>query len=104
MDAIPDGEWVVEMAQEGQTWETRFEVVGGDFECVASGLPTMVGMRGVSELIRNRVFAVQVRNGSHAATQFWVFGEDGTAAVKEVPDRGERQRAWRAGPLRNVEG
>jgi hypothetical protein len=34
------------------------------------------------------------RNESgHRASQFWVFRSDGSAAVKEVPDRGERQTA-----------
>jgi len=29
----------------------------------------------------------------HRASQFWLFQKDGTAVVKEVPDRGEKQIA-----------
>jgi hypothetical protein len=35
----------------------------------------------------------QLQGGDFRATQFRVFARDGTATIKEIPDRGEKQRA-----------
>jgi len=51
------------------------------------------GLQGKFQLIGNGVFLIYFQNDHHRASQFWVFQKDGTALVKEVPDRGERQVA-----------
>jgi hypothetical protein len=39
------------------------------------------------------VFVIFFQNENHRASQYWLFRNDGTAVVKEVPDRGEKQTA-----------
>jgi hypothetical protein len=51
------------------------------------------GLKGEFQLIGNGVFIVSLHNNNHRASQFWLFRPDGTATVKEVPDRGEKQLA-----------
>jgi hypothetical protein len=36
---------------------------------------------------------ISLGNDQHRASQFWVFGQDCSATIKEIPDRGERQKA-----------
>ena len=50
-------------------------------------------LQGRFQLIGNGVFVIFFQNENHRASQYWLFRQDGTAAVKEVPDRGERQTA-----------
>jgi hypothetical protein len=50
-------------------------------------------IQGKSQFIGNGVFMVQLQGKGYVATQFWVFQADGSAAIKEIPDRGEKQLA-----------
>jgi len=63
--------------------------------CVASSDPRMKGLQGQFQLIGNGVFLISLGNDQQRASQFWVFGQDGSATIKEIPDRGERQRLLR---------
>ena len=54
------------------------------------------GLSGELELIGNGVFMARLAGNDHRATQWWIFHPDGTASIKEVPDRGEKQTAKRA--------
>lgn len=51
------------------------------------------GLQGKFQVIGNGVFLISFQNENHRASQFWLFRKDGSAIVKEVPDRGERQVA-----------
>jgi hypothetical protein len=93
LNAIPPGNYLVEIRVEGATRLANFKVEGDRLECVESTFASAVGMRGVSFPVGNGVFMVQVRNRHHAATMFWAFRPDGGAAIKEVPDRGENHTA-----------
>jgi hypothetical protein len=50
-------------------------------------------LQGRTAFIGNGVFMVQLKGKGYMATQYWVFRPDGTAAIKEIPDRGENQSA-----------
>lgn len=50
-------------------------------------------IQGRLMLLGNGVFMVQLKGDGYLATQWWVFQPDGTAQIKEVPDRGEKQIA-----------
>jgi hypothetical protein len=51
------------------------------------------GLQGKFQLIGNGVFLIFFQNQNHRASQYWLFRNDGSAVVKEVPDRGEKQTA-----------
>lgn len=51
------------------------------------------GLRGEFQHVGNGVFLISLANSNHRATQFWVFQPDGSARVREIPDRGEQQVA-----------
>ncbi|MDB6071454.1 MAG: hypothetical protein JWL81_2625 [Verrucomicrobiales bacterium] len=50
-------------------------------------------LKGRISPIGNGVFMVQLRGKDYRASQFWVFRPDGTAIIREIPDRGEKQLA-----------
>ena len=60
-------------------------------KCVNSSDPAYVGMSGRTWTTGNSTFKVRFPHG----TQDWVFSNDETATVTEVPNRGERQVAIR---------
>ena len=95
MTAIPDGNYFVALQIEGEgpVHRLNLECKDGKLKCVNTDEPRLADWKGRSMSIGNGVFMVQMAGGGVMATQFWVFRPDGTAAVKEVPDRGEKQNA-----------
>jgi hypothetical protein len=93
MDEIPVGNYVCNLLIAGVDKKLNFDVVDNELLCVEASERGLIGLRGRAELIGNGVFLTQIRNEEHIASQFWVFEKDGTAAIKEIPDRGEKQRA-----------
>ena len=83
---------------EGQERLLNIRVKDNTARCVNSSDPRLKGLQGRFELVGNGVFVIFFRNENHRATQYWLFRQDGSAAVKEVPDRGERQKA---GPVKD---
>lgn len=59
----------------------------------APGNRELKGISGTFTPIANGVFMIPLRNEEFAATQFWAFKPDGSAEIKEIPDRGEIQKA-----------
>jgi hypothetical protein len=57
-------------------------------------------IQGRTAFIGNGVFMVQLKGKGYLATQYWVFRPDGTASIKEIPDRGEKQSAVPVEPTR----
>jgi hypothetical protein len=53
------------------------------------------GLSGEFELIGNGVFLARLASKAGGASQWWIFQPDGSARIKEIPDRGEKQTAKR---------
>jgi hypothetical protein len=95
LTAIPDGNYLVALQIEGQgpVHRVNIECNDGKLKCVNTDEPRLEDWKGRSMFIGNGVFMVQLAGSSVRATQFWVFRADGSAEVKELPDRGEKQKA-----------
>ena len=94
MEAVPAGNYLLNLRAIGaeERW-VNIEVKNGRGRCVNSSDSKLKGFEGQFEVIGNGVFLVVFRNKEYTATQWWLFRPDGTARVKESPDRGEQQRA-----------
>src|SRR5688572_21844775 len=91
---FPPGNYLCSLLIQGKDQKLNFEVKGEELVCVNATEKGMIGLRGKHQLLGgNGVFQVQLRGGAFAATQFWVFNKDGSITIKEIPDRGEKQRA-----------
>lgn len=93
MKTVPDGHFLVLLDQAGRKSWLNLEVKSGQARAVAVSESRLEELRGEFQLIGNGVFLISLANEHHRATQFWVFHPDGSADVKEVPDRGEHQTA-----------
>ncbi|HUF63349.1 MAG TPA: hypothetical protein VMN36_14835 [Verrucomicrobiales bacterium] len=93
MRAVPPGNYLCNLRIHGKEELLNFEVKGTELLCVNAKEKGMIGLRGKTHWIGNGVFMTRLEGGDYVATQFWVFSKDGTAVIKEVPDRGEKQRA-----------
>jgi hypothetical protein len=93
MRSVPDGHFLASLQLEGRERLLNIRVKDNTARCVNSSDPRLKGLQGRFELVGNGVFVIFFRNENHRATQYWLFRQDGSAAVKEVPDRGEKQKA-----------
>jgi hypothetical protein len=93
MKTVPDSNFLANLEVNGKQFQANFDVKDNFARCVASSDPRMKGLQGQFQLIGNGVFLISLGNDHHRASQFWVFGEGGSATIKEIPDRGERQKA-----------
>jgi hypothetical protein len=94
MESVPAGNYLLNLRAIGaEERRVNVEVKNGWGRCVNSSDSRLKGFEGQFELIGNGVFLVVFRNKDYTATQWWLFRPDGTARVKESPDRGEKQRA-----------
>src|SRR5436189_3090521 len=93
MKSVPDGHFLVNLQREGQGRLVNIEVKDNAAKCVKSNDAQLKGLQGKFQLIGNGVFLIFFQNEHHRASQYWLFRNDGSAVVKEVPDRGERQTA-----------
>ena len=93
MKSVPAGHYYVNFRFDGEDRHLNIKVSDGKAECVNTSDLRLKGLKGEFQLIGNGVFIVSLHNNNHRASQFWLFRPDGTAAVKEVPDRGENQLA-----------
>ncbi len=93
MREIPPGNYLCHLRIHGKEELLNFEVKGTALVCVNAKEKGMIGLRGRTQWIGNGVFMTRLEGGDYVATQFWVFSKDGTAVIKEVPDRGEKQGA-----------
>jgi len=93
--AVPDGTYQVTLELK-QLDGTAATVALAAKDCIlASTTETerFGRIQGRTAFIGNGVFMVQLKGKGYMATQYWVFRPDGTAAIKEIPDRGEKQSA-----------
>jgi hypothetical protein len=100
MRVVPDTNFVVSLEPNGRAIHANLSVENNFARCVNASDPSLEGWQGQFQFIGNGVFMVSLANEKHRATQFWVFNDDGTASIKEIPDRGERQVAT---PTRNTD-
>jgi len=95
LKTVPDGVYEVRLQLDGAASMVTLALKNNRATFVKSDAAKFEGLSGEFELIGNGVFMARLAGGSHRATQLWVFKPDGTALVKEVPDRGENQVAQR---------
>jgi len=93
MKSVPDGHFLVNLQGAGRERLVNIEVKDNAAKCVNSDDAPLKGLQGKFQLIGNGVFVIFFQNENHRASQYWLFRNDGSAAVKEVPDRGEKQTA-----------
>ena len=93
MKSVPDSHFLVNLQGQGHSRLVNIEVKDNAAKCVNSDDAQLKGLQGKFQLIGNGVFLIFFQNENYRASQYWLFRQDGTAAVKEVPDRGERQTA-----------
>lgn len=93
LETIPEGNYDTTLSlkqKEGVPAKVTLEVKGGTITGNGDRLGNLTGkILGIG----NGVFMVQLRGNDYVATQFWVFQQDGSAQINEVPDRGEKQVA-----------
>ena len=93
MTEIPAGTYDVQLEDHGKKETVKLAIKNDRAKFVKSTSPTFDGLAGSFELIGNGVFVAHLSCKSGNATQLWLFRPDGTARVKESPDRGEKEVA-----------
>lgn len=98
MTEIPSGTYDVQLQFEGKSETVKLAIKQNRATFVKSTSPKHEGLSGEFELIGNGVFVARLSCKGGNVTQLWLFQPDGTAKVKENPDRGEKQVARLARP------
>lgn len=93
MKEIPEGLYAVQMELEGKPETVTVVIRRNRAGFVKASHQKLEGLSGGFELIGNGVYLARLSGSKHAASQWWLFHPDGTATVKEIPDRGEKQVA-----------
>jgi hypothetical protein len=94
---VPPGVYEVTLQYEGQgeKVKVRLSIKNNQVTLVESSSKKFDGLVGRFMLIGKGVFRAQLRFRAGTASQYWIFHPDGSATVKEIPDRGEKQTARR---------
>ncbi len=98
LEAMPDGRYSVtlELKQlDGKPATVELTAKDGRLTTDGADHPRLGRVEGRSQLVGNGVFIVFLSGSGYRATQHWVFKPDGSAVVREIPDRGEKQVAKR---------
>jgi len=95
MQEIPAGSYDVQLQYEGKNETVKLSIKNNRATFVKSSSSKLEGLSGGFELIGNGVFFARLSCKAGGASQWWVFHPDGSATVKEIPDRGEKQTAKR---------
>jgi hypothetical protein len=93
MREIPAGHYDVQLQLAGKDHTVKLAIKNNRAAFVKTSTSKLEGLAGEFELIGNGVFMARLAGENHRATQWWIFHPDGTASIKEVPDRGEKQTA-----------
>lgn len=93
MRAVPDGHYLVNLELEGKEVWLNLKVKDQQAECVKSSDQMLKGLQGRFRQLGIGTFLLQLQNESYRASQVWIFRKDGSAAIRESPDRGEMQKA-----------
>ena len=95
LEEVPAGSYELQLQHEGEAATVRITIENNRADFVESTSSKLDGLSGTFEPIGNGVFLARLRCRNGAASQFWIFKPDGTAAIKEIPDRHEKQTAKR---------
>jgi hypothetical protein len=93
MREIPAGLYDAQLQLAGKDHTVKLAIKNNRAAFVTTATSKLEGLSGEFELIGNGVFMARLAGDDHRATQWWIFHPDGTASIKEVPDRGEKQTA-----------
>ncbi len=93
--AVPDGNYLVTLEQNGKEERLNVKVEGNRAKCVNASNAALKDAAGDfrPHPQQNGVFIISFRTTQGSMTQIWIFRSDGAAAVRENPDRGEHQIA-----------
>jgi hypothetical protein len=92
---IPAGFYEVQLQYEGRNETVKLSIKGNRAAFVKASSNKLEGLSGGFELIGNGVYLARLACKGGGASQWWIFRPDGSATVKEIPDRGEKQIAKR---------
>jgi hypothetical protein len=93
LKTVPDGNYLVTLELQGQIERLNLLVQGNRLKCVNSSDLKLKSVQGQFQFKDNGLFVASLHGGQFDASQIWIFRADGTAAIREVPDRGEQQSA-----------
>jgi hypothetical protein len=93
MKAVPDGHYLMNLQRDGAEIVLNIKVQNSAGNCVNTSFPGLKGLEGKFNLLGNGVFLISFRNKEFTMSQYWIFRKDGSAVVKEFPDRGEKESA-----------
>ena len=93
MTQIPSGTYDVQLEDSGKKETVTLAIKGDRATFVKSTSPKFEDLSGSFQLMGNGVFVARLSCKGGNVTQLWLFRPDGTAQVKESPDRGEKQMA-----------
>ena len=93
MQQIPAGQYEVKLQVGGQEQTVKIAIKGDRAVFLSASTDDLDGLSGRFELIGNGVFMARLAGRNSRMTEWWLFHPDGTATVKEIPDRGEKQTA-----------
>jgi len=93
-EPFPDGRYVAYLEWWGKKQTVTLQVKKNKAEVVESSDPKLDGMNGEFAAKGDGAFFIFfVTKDVGGASQHWTVQPDGSFIIKEVPDRGERQRA-----------
>lgn len=96
MQEIPAGSYDVQLQDGGKDETVRLSIKNNRATFVKSSTRKFDGLAGEFELIGNGVYLARLTCRGGGASQWWIFHPDGSATIKEIPDRGEKQTAKRS--------
>ncbi len=93
LKAIPAGTYEVQLDYEGKQETLRLSITNNRATTLKASTSKLSDLSGDFELIGNGVFLGRLKSNAGGKSQWWLFRPDGSAVVKENPDRGEKQTA-----------
>jgi hypothetical protein len=91
--SVPEGNYLVTLELNGKQVQLNLKVQNDRAKCVNSSVPAYKDLKGQFTSMGKGNFAGRFSGSGFAGTQHWIFRRDGSAAIREVPDRGEQQGA-----------
>ncbi len=94
---VPPGMYEASLQYEGRgaPAKVKFLIEGNKIKLVESQAETFKELVGSLKLLGNGVFFARLQFRAGRASQIWIFHVDGSATIKEIPDRGEKQTVRR---------
>ena len=95
LKAVPEKNYLVTLELNGKQERLNVKVEGNKAKVINSSDQALKAAEGQFRPHPSQpgVFAVTLQTKQGAMTQIWIFRPDGTAAIRENPDRGEQQSA-----------